>query len=1466
MSRILDNEWFRNGETTKLPLNNSIHQLRLNYKGDKQRYSNSQELGIADGGNGKGIYVSTWAHISSSNVSRGVKLVGVYNDTGAPTSNMTPQTGSAQYFTGSGTEADHEITVNDDAGTQINTGYTDESGVDITVDKENKKFIVVWSYAPGNSSTYNREIWARIFDYTIDTSSPENCTITKWSASWLVANTNGAFIPKCCKSNNGFVISYPVDNGSNKANIKSIIYSSTVKDNQTEGLGIPSIVVNEFTVNTTPFNYYVNNTHRVGVNCDLLTSGNIVYVWCYNNTNSVSKFKAQITDINGISQATEFEIDDNLKEYITYRNEPRIIRPEVIKMNTPNKFIVVWTNLVNNKWVSYRQQFQYNNSLITATNNKLSVGGNSLNPPNTNHTAGPAVGVFSDDSYVISFQYYDVYNWNTSTRIFLSNNTQDPETTNLTPNSVHDGGGSNTEGNVDVVVFSNNDFLVTFQADNRGGASGSDIYSIYFTYQNNALGDSLIEGVARPLDSYILFDNTEYFIKDIPNKTITLKKDMNWQTLIKENGGSWLDYIDMTPNWIFDGGNNNIIINDIDNGSTTFKGLFKVISSVTKNTRPTIKNFTIKRHELYPVILEKNCGYIIRSAIQDGSQNTTNSFIIENCTTNSNLSITNNNCGGICGSYISNGGDVLIKDCTNNIDISSFRSGGICGANPAYNGGNIMIINCINNGKISGEDSAGIISSYFNSSEPVSGSNELVTVTKCTNTGEISGKSSGGIFGARFRNSIASYCINSGVISGTNAGGIFGGYSYSQSGGYVFSIRNCTNSGEITGTSSGGFLGNNSVKHGDIIISNCKNTGNVIGNFSGGFFGREGCIGKDGSLNSVIIKNSYCSGQVGVDGGNIAGGFFGDNSCGNGVILTIQDSYYKGDVQNGSALFCSNFSNGISSSTYKNRINISSCYFIATGEATSAAQAVVNVDNIDEYWTMLISHCYISGFSNNGFIKTSANSSNIYTVISNCYSVDDVLYNLGTTSETNDQYIVYNSYSRFGNGNNPKTGTNGISGIVNGNFLISDINSSFALENSYLNSQVTLSTLQSFPTLNSTIWTTQQPKQNTLVYTYDSAILLTCFQNNPWSSYTSIDSDPVLGAVSNSNNEEQVIKLFSLKKIYNVGNSTFSSGNQIISIFNNENDLDDWFNGVGENPNTVKDISLVDDIPILKNDDYPSVNSKSFVTKKSSVTILEDSGNKTYVFSEELGNIYNITYNGNNYILKFIFYGSGGLILSPEGGESGGDPHIIPVMQPSKVLTLPCNKHCINYNYLNYSNGKEKLTVNIMTWLVEFKSKKNNTITDQNILEYIKKGHSYIRYVMINYQNGDQIERVCFDLTKLRTVDYNVNNFEKLAYLCKLPFRQYETYRIEISDTYNSNNNKIIKYKTKNTPQKNITIYMDAAKFVLIVGIANNNIIFNNYIKLKEYPKSLLTKGSGLLVSCKNDEMQNFVIESLKSL
>ena len=221
-----------------------------------------------------------------------------------------------------------------------------------------------------------------------------------------------------------------------------------------------------------------------------------------------------------------------------------------------------------------------------------------------------------------------------------------------------------------------------------------------------------------------------------------------------------------------------------------------------------------------------------------GISNTNDAPItIENLTIDGSITFASN-VGALA---IGTSGNVILKNITNNADISSAQKGVVAGGVVAYQveAGNLVITACENNGTINctggSVHNGGIIGLIRNVTS--------AKITNCHNNGNVTGShGNGGIVGILESSStkvIVSDCTNSGTITGwTASGGIIGW------GGNATAITNCVNSGTITlhsgnSISAGGIVGR--AQGGTHEFVGCVNIGNVVGNTVAGGILAQSC-------------------------------------------------------------------------------------------------------------------------------------------------------------------------------------------------------------------------------------------------------------------------------------------------------------------------------------------------------------------------------------------------------------------------------------------------------------------------------------------------------------------------------------------------------------------------------------------------------------------------------------------------
>lgn len=329
-----------------------------------------------------------------------------------------------------------------------------------------------------------------------------------------------------------------------------------------------------------------------------------------------------------------------------------------------------------------------------------------------------------------------------------------------------------------------------------------------------------------------------------------------------------------------DGCGNTIFFNHDTNTNRvydTFRGLI----DIENDCDVTIQNITVDTENSDPNtnLLDNDCGYLITNLNRNRAE--VNYDATQVTSRNSNITVLNciNNipinggelCGGLIGANAGAfGGSLRVENCTNNGDINSIRSSGICGTSPGRSGGasyggvtsEAIFINCTNNGNINGNNSSGL--AQFIGANGGNG-----TIENCTNTGIINGNFSSGILnnncGSSNGNCNVSGCINTGDIIGFVTSGIVG-YRFARKGNGT--IKNCYSKCNMTGEYCGGIAGyfagafGNELENNKLVIQNCyyirKDSNSTIGNNSGGILGDS--AGRNDSKNYpvVLLQNCYC--------------------------------------------------------------------------------------------------------------------------------------------------------------------------------------------------------------------------------------------------------------------------------------------------------------------------------------------------------------------------------------------------------------------------------------------------------------------------------------------------------------------------------------------------------------------------------------------------------------------------------
>ena len=331
------------------------------------------------------------------------------------------------------------------------------------------------------------------------------------------------------------------------------------------------------------------------------------------------------------------------------------------------------------------------------------------------------------------------------------------------------------------------------------------------------------------------------------------------------------------------------------------EGLF-VSAATSVSDRPTIKNLTVRgqTNTYKPYLKNTGSGCIVKKQQKF--------FVLDNCHVGDFIGFTSIEGGIICGKEAGySGGDVLIKNCSNHSNNEPKSStytfmAGIVGPKAGYEG-SCVIRDCTNNANLSNSNQSAGIAGY-KAGAGTSGNPGYCAIYDCTNDGAIRGAGITGYDCANpYGKAIAINCTNNAAI-GSYCGGIFGEYSANNGGTII--ANNCINNGAINSEWSGGIVGPRSGRQSTstVRIKNCKNTGNVKG---GGIIGKS-CGDSGGTIN---ITNSYNTGDI---VSSNAGGIIGKDCGGN---INIDSCYSNQDVNNSltnsSGFIASNIGYGSSS-------------------------------------------------------------------------------------------------------------------------------------------------------------------------------------------------------------------------------------------------------------------------------------------------------------------------------------------------------------------------------------------------------------------------------------------------------------------------------------------------------------------------------------------------------------------------
>lgn len=234
-------------------------------------------------------------------------------------------------------------------------------------------------------------------------------------------------------------------------------------------------------------------------------------------------------------------------------------------------------------------------------------------------------------------------------------------------------------------------------------------------------------------------------------------------------------------------------------------------------------------------------GGIVGLASGLGLGDTSAKAVIRNCTNNGSITAAED-AGGIVGHVLHtfHGKEVWVEGCTNNGDIHTLDSDGVCavGGIVGYilteeEDSYVTITGCTNEAELAANMPGGIVGRIMQN-----GGN--LRVEKCTNKGAITGEGSyaAGIlchiqqWGGNWNIAIDS-CINEGSITtDANAGGIVCfAYCVNEGNGCTMTISNCINRGNLTSGGinnyMGGILGVDTLAAVPVTISGCVNEGDL---------------------------------------------------------------------------------------------------------------------------------------------------------------------------------------------------------------------------------------------------------------------------------------------------------------------------------------------------------------------------------------------------------------------------------------------------------------------------------------------------------------------------------------------------------------------------------------------------------------------------------------------------------------
>lgn len=354
---------------------------------------------------------------------------------------------------------------------------------------------------------------------------------------------------------------------------------------------------------------------------------------------------------------------------------------------------------------------------------------------------------------------------------------------------------------------------------------------------------------------------------------------------------------------ILNGQNYTILnLNYNENGTV---GLFDII------TDATIKDINLISEKVYPF------GYPLMGSIGAVAGLAYGNILIQNVTTDIDLSGYASSAGGLIGSYESGGGTLIISDVTNLGDITinkPFRpgpglvsAGGLIGSVICDAGDECLIIENSNSNSIiySYVNSGGLVGAYFD----MYGSASLIDNSYFNGTLDNSGligtlDYAGGLIGYIYMEgsidsllSINKSYSDGEYMGGWGVGGLIGEYDNYSAG--MISIENSYSTAHIeTSDASGGLVGVISQNTNGLdvintsIIDNSYFTGEILNynGYSGGIVGyNENWYVDPGKLAIIESFNTGTIECASYDCGGFVGYTWGNN-------LLIQDSYSQGDI------------------------------------------------------------------------------------------------------------------------------------------------------------------------------------------------------------------------------------------------------------------------------------------------------------------------------------------------------------------------------------------------------------------------------------------------------------------------------------------------------------------------------------------------------------------------------------------